>query len=213
MRTTRFINAGLGVALVTGAIAGPAAAVPALDDGPGNGASAARERRRTCTATRVRSLSRRPGPCTHSRSPRSPRWTTAGRSPSRRPGRYIPRSSRRPRPRRPRAATLVAHHSASSFDWGAAAIGAATTLAVLAIVLAAAVAIRRWRVGPPRASDLTTNCPSRREPFAPGTGVRRRSRRHARSPLPCRSRPPADCRSAAGLRPSRRRHDAPEPAT
>ena len=148
MRTSRFINAGLGVAAACGALAGPAAAVPALDDGPGNGASAAIAPP-TRTATRVRSLSRRPGPCTHSRSPRSPRWTTAGRSPSRRPGRCIPRSSR-PRPRPPAPpATLVAHHSASSFDWGAAAIGAATTLAVLAIVLAAAVAIRRWRVGPP----------------------------------------------------------------
>ena len=41
MRTTRFINAGLAVALVAGAVAGPAAAVPALDNGPGNEPSAA----------------------------------------------------------------------------------------------------------------------------------------------------------------------------
>jgi hypothetical protein len=59
----------------------------------------------------------------------------------------IPPPAPAPAPAPP--ATLVAHRSASSFDWGAAAIGAATTLAVLAIVLAAAVAIRRWRVGPP----------------------------------------------------------------
>jgi len=146
MRTTRFINAGLGVALVTGALAGPAAAVPALDDGPGNGASAA------VSAAHPHSDSRpipqpptwplHPQPITQVATmddgrpiPQPPTWP------------LHPKVIPPPAPAPP--ATLVAHRSASSFDWGAAAIGAATTLAVLAIVLAAAVAIRRWRVGPP----------------------------------------------------------------
>ena len=41
MHTTRLVNAGLAVALVSGAVVGPAAAVPALDHGLGNGAVAA----------------------------------------------------------------------------------------------------------------------------------------------------------------------------
>jgi len=148
MRTTRFINAGLGVALVTGALAGPAAAVPALDDGPGNGASAA------VSAAHPHSDSRpipqpptwplHPQPITQVATmddgrpiPQPPTWPLHPK--------VIPPPAPAPAP----PATLVAHHSASSFDWGAAAIGAATTLVALALVLAAAVAIRRWRVGPP----------------------------------------------------------------
>src|SRR5690348_13274020 len=41
MRTTRFITAGLAAAVVSGAMAGPAAAVPALDHATDTGASAA----------------------------------------------------------------------------------------------------------------------------------------------------------------------------
>jgi len=146
MRTTRFINAGLAVALVASAAAGPAAAVPALDNGPGNGASTA------VSAARLNSDARpipqpptwplHPQPITQVATmddgrpiPQPPTWP------------LHPKVIPPPAPAPP--ASLVAHHSASSFDWGAAAIGAATTLAVLAIVLATAVVIRRRHVGPP----------------------------------------------------------------
>jgi hypothetical protein len=126
MRTTRLINAGLVVALVSGAVAGPAAAVPALDHAPGNGAAAALHPE---PITQIATLADgRP-------IPQPPTWPLHPK--------VIP-----PPPYEP-PATLVVDHPASSFDWGAAAIGAATTLAVLAIALAAAVVIRRLRVGAP----------------------------------------------------------------
>ena len=147
MRTSRFINAGLAVAAACGAIAAPAAAVPALDHGPGTGASA------THSAAGAYGPSRP--------IPQPPTWplhpqpiaqvaTLADGRPIPQPPTWplhpkvIP-----PPPANTPPATLVAHHPASSFDWGAASIGAATTLAVLALVLATAVAIRRRRVGPP----------------------------------------------------------------
>lgn len=142
MRTTRFINAGLGVALVAGALAGPAAAVPALDNGTSRPVSAARSHTDLRPIPQPPTWPLHPQPITQVATmddgrpiPQPPTWP------------LHPEVIPPPAPAPP--ASLVAHHSASSFDWGAAAIGAATTLAVLAIVLAAAVAIRRWRVGPP----------------------------------------------------------------
>ena len=121
MRTSRFINAGLAVAVVCAVIAAPAAAVPALDHGPGTGASAAHSAAAVYGASRP--------------IPQPPTWPLHPK--------VIPPPANAP------LATLVAHHSGSSFDWGAASIGAGTTLAVLAIVLATAFVIRRRRVGPP----------------------------------------------------------------
>jgi hypothetical protein len=146
MRTTRFITAGLAVALVSGAIAGPAAAVPALDNGPSNSASTA------VSAARLNSDARpipqpptwplHPQPITQVATmddgrpiPQPPTWPLHPK--------VIPPPASTP------PATVVAPHFASPFDWGAAAIGAATTLAALSLLLAAGVAIRRRRVGPP----------------------------------------------------------------
>jgi hypothetical protein len=146
MRTTRFITAGLVVALVSGAIAGPAVAVPALDHAGKTGASA------TQSATPVSGESRL--------IPQPPTWplhpqpitqkvaTMADGRPIPQPPTWPLHPKVIPPPAPAPHATLVAHHSTSSFDWSAAAVGAATTLAVLAMVLAAAVAIRRRRVGP-----------------------------------------------------------------
>jgi len=146
MRTSRFINAGLAVAVVCAAIAAPAAAVPALDRGPGTGASAAHSAAAVYGASRP--------------IPEPPTWplhpqpiaqvaTMADGRPIPQPPTWPLHPKVIPPPANAPLATLVAHHSGSSFDWGAASIGAGTTLAVLAIVLATAFVIRRRRVGPP----------------------------------------------------------------
>ena len=146
MRTSRFINAGLAVAAACGAIAAPAAAVPALDHGPGNRASATHSVAGAYGASRP--------------IPQPPTWplhpqpiaqvaTLADGRPIPQPPTWPLHPKVIPPPASAPQLTLVAPQSASSFDWRAASIGAATTLVVLALVLAAVVAIRRRRVGPP----------------------------------------------------------------
>ncbi len=141
MHTTRLVNAGLAVALVSGAVVGPAAAVPALDHGLGNGAVAAPSAAHVSGTTHP--------------IPQPPTWplhpepitqvaTMADGRPIPQPPTWPLHPKVIPPPANEPPATLVVDHSASSFDWGAAAIGAATTLAVLAVALAAAVVIRRF---------------------------------------------------------------------